>query len=75
MFVMLGSGSYLCVANIDQVFDFSRMASRISALSKEMPINAITKENGKAPMIIAVLIADRPPARSNTAPMSMPRPT
>ena len=32
-----------------------------------MPINAITKENGKAPMIIAVLIADRPPARSNTA--------
>ena len=48
-------------------FKFSRIASLMSALSKEMPIKAITKENGKAPMIIAVLMADKPPARSKTA--------
>ena len=39
-----------------------RTESRISALINAMPINASTKENGNAPMIIAVCSAPSPPA-------------
>ena len=46
------------------VYCLARRASFQSALINEIPINAITTENGSAPMIMAVLIAPKPPASS-----------
>ena len=42
------------------------MLSWITALTSEIPINAMTMEKGRAPIIIAVLIAFNPPATSRT---------